>query len=274
MLVYKYVPNARFFENFKFRFTPAEDLNDLRELVPDIRLRDPLGYAKSIVNRNIQRTYLRLQIQYPHLTSEEVWHMCHKLADEHMQRFDADAKRGEIFDMFMTVTNANVGVLSLTDDPQNEVMWGHYADSNRGFAIGLDSDSDFFQPKADDPRNCGQLMNVLYTETTPVVYVEPGKKLDIPREIYFTKTPRWAYEREWRMIKYLVQADETRDVNGKKIHLFSVPVDTVKEVIFGLKVDPNVANKVESLVRACAPHVELKNVSFSFDAGFKISLRQ
>ncbi|KQR76954.1 hypothetical protein ASG35_11760 [Burkholderia sp. Leaf177] len=115
MLVYKYVPNERFFENFMFRFTPAEDLNDMRELVPDIRLRDPFGYARNIVDRNIQHTYLKLQIAHPHLTSEEVWQMCRKLTDEHMQRFDVDANREEIFDKFMTVTNANVGVLSLTD---------------------------------------------------------------------------------------------------------------------------------------------------------------
>ncbi|WP_144157345.1 hypothetical protein [Paraburkholderia sp. BCC1885] len=75
------------------------------------------------------------------------------------------------------------------------------------------------------------------------------------------------------MIKYLVQADETRDVNGTKIHLFSVPVNAVKEVIFGSKVSPNVANKVEGIVRACAPHVELKNVSFTLGAGFKVSVR-
>jgi hypothetical protein len=47
------------------------------------------------------------------------------------------------------------------------------------------SDSEFFQPKPGEPRVCGQLMNVLYTDTSPVVYVEPGQ-LDIPKDQVFS----------------------------------------------------------------------------------------
>ncbi|MEM5372304.1 hypothetical protein V4C53_40660 [Paraburkholderia azotifigens] len=82
-------------------------------------------------------------------------------------------------------------------------------------------------------------MNVLSTDTTPVVYVEPGK-LDIQKEVFFTKTSNWSYEREWRIIKYLTQADEVLTVEGNKaIHLFLVPVAAVKEVIFGSEEETN-----------------------------------
>ena len=73
-------------------------------------------------------------------------------------------------------------------------MWAHYSDQYKGLVIGLDSESEFFQPKAEDPRVCGQLMNVIYTDTAPVVYVEPGK-LDIPKDVFFTKARSWRYEK-------------------------------------------------------------------------------
>ncbi|MEM5341326.1 DUF2971 domain-containing protein [Paraburkholderia azotifigens] len=82
-------------------------------------------------------------------------------------------------------------------------------------------------------------MNVLSTDTTPVVYVEPGQ-LDIQKEVFFTKTSKWSYEREWRTLKYLTQADEVPPVEGNEaIHLFLVPMAAVKEVIFGSEEETN-----------------------------------
>ncbi|MEJ8827109.1 DUF2971 domain-containing protein [Variovorax humicola] len=50
------------------------------------------------------------------------------------------------------MTNRNVGVLSLTEDPINELMWAHYANSHSGFAVGLDMSNEFFQPSVVSQR--------------------------------------------------------------------------------------------------------------------------
>jgi hypothetical protein len=272
VLVYKYMPSDRFFGNFKFRLTPAEDLNDPRELVPDIRLRDPAAYSRDIVVRNLQSAFLRAQIANPDVEPEVLWARILSAAQQHMQSFDVEEKAVQIFDMFMRVTNRYVGVLSLSEDPLNELMWAHYANSHAGFVVGLDSESEFFQPKPKEPKVCGELMNVIYTDTTPVVFVEP-KKLDIPREIFFTKTTKWSYEREWRMIKYLEQADEVVTAGGKKIHLFAVPKEAVKEVLFGHKVPRDVADQVQRDLSKTAPHVVVKQVAFSPKAGLTATPR-
>ncbi len=272
MLVYKYMPTDRFFTNFKFRFTPAEDLNDPRELVPDIRLRNPDRYVNDIVARNLESTYWRLRIANPLLSADEVWGRCVAAAEQFKENFDPNSSVREIYEMFMRTTNRHVGVLSLTEDPCNEVMWAHYAANYAGFVVGLDSESAFFQPKQNEPRTCGELMNVMYTNTAPVVYVEP-RKLDIPKEVFFTKTVQWEYEREWRMIKYLPHADEVLDVGGKAIHLFRVPVEAVKEVIFGSKVDPAAASRLDAEIRTRAPHIQLRQVSFVPSDGLKLSSR-
>lgn len=266
MLIYKYMPTARFFDNFKFRFTPAEDLNDPRELVPDIRLRDPAAYSQDIVMRNLHSAFLRAQIANPNVDAKVLWGRILVAAEQHILSFDAEDKVAEIFDMFMRVTNRRVGVLSLSQDPLNELMWAHYANSHAGFVVGLDTESEFFQPKPGEPKVCGELMNVIYTDTTPVVFVEP-KKFDIPKEIFFTKTTKWSYELEWRMIKYLDHADEVVTVGGKKIHLFDVPKAAVKEVLFGQKIEKDVADHVHANLSKIAPHIVVKQVSFAPKTG-------
>ncbi|CAJ2793051.1 Protein of uncharacterised function (DUF2971) [Burkholderia pseudomallei] len=271
MLLYKYVPTPRFFSNFKFRFTPAEDLNDPKELVPDIRLRDPGAYARDITRRNIEHVYFRLLSSNPNLTPAEAWERCIKAAQQIEQQFDPIAKVQELYETFMRTTNKNVGVLSLSEDPCSTPMWAHYADQYKGLVIGLDSDSEFFQPKLEEPRVCGQLMNVLYTDTSPVVYIEPGK-LDIPREVFFTKARSWEYEKEWRIIKYLPQASEVVDgPEGKKIHLFDVPPEAVKEVIFGSKISADVQEQVEQALLARAPHVLRKRITFVPSDGLRVA---
>ncbi|NIF55573.1 DUF2971 domain-containing protein [Burkholderia sp. Ax-1724] len=262
MLIYKYVAEPRFFSNFMFRFTPAEDLNDPQELVPDIRLRDPIAYAKAVTDRNIERAYFQMLLLHPDISPDQAWQRIRGAADQLEQQFDPVSKVEEIYEAFMRTTNKNVGVLSLTEDPHNASMWAHYAADYEGLVIGLDSHNEFFQPKPDEPKVCGQLMNVLYTSTSPVVYVEPGR-LDIPKEIFFTKTPIWESEKEWRIIKYLPQATEIKDLpEGKKIHLFAVPPEAIKEVIFGSKISSEAREFVEKALQTHAPHVLRKRIKF------------
>lgn len=269
MILYKYMPSDRFFQNLKLRFTPAEDLNDPRELIPDIRLKNPSEYATNIVQRNLSSTYFRFLFEHPEISTEEAWRRISTAAQQFTDSFDYAEKTQEIFNSFMRVTNRNVGVLSLTESPDNELMWAHYANSYDGFVVGFDSEDEFFRPKRGEPKLCGELMNVIYSDTRPVVYVEPGK-MDIPKEVFFTKTTKWSYEREWRIIKYLDMANEIKDVSGKKIHLFDVSPSAVKEVIFGEKVSQGSRDAVEGVLRAKVPHVIYKKVRFDQAQGLLV----
>lgn len=269
MLVYKYMPTDRFFTNLKFRLTPAEDLNDPQELVPDIRIRNPDEYVDAIIARNIAGTYWRVQFANPTFSAAEVWQRCRAAAEQFKQGFDHEASVRDIFESYMRTTNHNVGVLSLTEDPCSGPMWAHYGANSSGFVVGLDSESEFFQPKPKEPKTCGELMSVTYTDTIPVVYVEPGK-LDISKEIFFTKSSQWSYEREWRMIKFLPQADEVVDVGGKKIHLFSVPPNAIREVIFGSKVEPTVLKAIKDDLSTRIPHAQPKQAIFVRNEGLKL----
>ncbi len=98
------------------------------QLIADIRLRDPGGYARDITRRNIEHAYFRLLLLNPNLTPAEAWARCVAAAQQIEQQFDPIAKVQELYEMFMRTTNKNVGVLSLTEDPCSTPMWAHYAD--------------------------------------------------------------------------------------------------------------------------------------------------
>ncbi len=269
MLLYKYIGREQFFSNFKIRLTPPNALNDPRECVPEIKLRDPRGYINNVIQRNFESGYIRLLIENPHLTPEQALHAYLQASTKTENDFHENNEEWirRIFDSFMKVTNRHIGVLSLSETNNNELMWAHYANSHNGYVIGFDSENPFFKPTKSDPKVCGELMNVQYTDVAPIVYVDPGK-FDIPKELFFTKTLQWSYEREWRMIKMLTAADEVID---EKIHLFQVPIDSVKEVIFGMKVSEPKRKDIESLLLSTAPHITFRSAKFDHRGSFTVA---
>lgn len=269
MLLYKYLGRNDFFANRKLRFTPPNDLNDPRECVPELRFRDPRGYVNNVIQRNFESGYLRLLIENPHMTPDQALVACLKASGMMISEFNQnnDEWVKNIFNHFMSATNRNIGILSLTESDNNELMWAHYANSHNGFAVGLDSEHQFFKPSKNDPKTCGELLNVVYSDVSPIVYVEPGK-FDIPREVFFTKTKKWDYEREWRMIRMLSHASEVKNGN---IHLFEIPEDAIQEVVFGCKVAGPEKSRIEKDFRAIVPHVRFRHACFDHKGKFTVS---
>lgn len=114
---------------------------------------------------------------------------------------------------------------------------------------------------------CGELTNVIYSDTSPTVYVDPGV-MAIPKELFFTKTTKWAYEREWRMIRMLEHADSVLD---NKIHLFKVEPESVVSIVFGSKFPEIDKDKVKNEFIKIVPHVTFMNASFNHKGEFVVS---
>ncbi|RBP85195.1 DUF2971 domain-containing protein [Marinomonas rhizomae] len=97
------------------------------------------------------------------------------------------------------------GVISLTESPDNLLMWSHYAEDHQGIVIELDIDKL-------DPF---QLFNVAHIATSSDAMfdkVNYRKKRpyngsfmatsvqEISKHYYLTKSDEWMYEKEWRYI--------------------------------------------------------------------------
>jgi len=91
---------------------------------------------------------------------------------------------------------SDFGVLSLSESPDNHLMWAHYADSHKGFCLGFENHE----------------TNIIGQYGHPVDYVEKMPKptiqsfaMDAGGEVIhlvaYTKSRDWAYEKEWRVLK-------------------------------------------------------------------------
>ena len=88
------------------------------------------------------------------------------------------------------------GVLCMTEDAANLLMWAHYAACHRGFCLEFSTSFDPFQ---------GAVQPVQYQELMPVLdpfTYNPDTFVD---SILLGKSTHWSYEREWRRVEHNVE---------------------------------------------------------------------
>ncbi len=118
--------------------------------------------------------------------------------------------------------HASMRVCAFSEISDDLLMWGHYADCHKGFCIRFE-----FANDAQIPR---MLFPIEYQPSLPD-YNQPIKgAIDIVRIRGLTKSDKWAYEREWRIIGH-VAADEAH--TGE----FRMPYTpaSITGIIFGLR---------------------------------------
>jgi hypothetical protein len=119
-------------------------------------------------------------------------------------------------------------VLSLSENQNSLLMWAHYAADHSGFAVGFDAEHSYFHSAGSNPGNAGYLHRVIYSEERPSGILG---SLSVEKA-YLTKSPEWAYEREWRVLQ---RANNASEVLDHSMHLFSFPETAVVEVILGAR---------------------------------------
>lgn len=120
-----------------------------------------------------------------------------------------------------------IGVLAFTEDYTNPLMWAHYADEHRGIVLEFDYDKPLFQ---DSRRKLEKRASRFGKNRLGDVYEFPEKVMyrrEIPsferyeqvqvvgeyhfkkflHDLFFTKSNDWLYEKEWRSIVQLSDAD-------------------------------------------------------------------
>ena len=138
-----------------------------------------------------------------------------------------------------------VGILSFSETPDNLLMWSHYAEDHTGFVLMFDSSHDFFKGETPLP-GFAKPEPVQYTSERPRTTVEEAT---MP-EIFLTKGSDWKYEKEWRYLKYLNDADERHDEpNTHPVELFRLPPKCIVGVILGGYRSKELEDKIVALRR-------------------------
>ena len=151
---------------------------------------------------------------------------------------------GSIYD----VLNRNAGILSLTEVPDDVVMWAHYADSHRGILIGFDERHAFFNRRRSENDEFYFLRRVVYADLPPAPSV---LALD-GNALFVSKAAKWAYEREWRMLAPLRDAKRYVEAAGDTVYLYSIPPDAIVSIVIGARAAATLETSVRETLRTSA----------------------
>lgn len=118
-----------------------------------------------------------------------------------------DQQTQHLTESFQTHFAEKIGILALSENPSNLLMWAHYANEHRGFTVGFDATNNFFDQKRSSVDQLRHLRKVKYSETRPRLIFSQINSIDD----LMVKSADWAYEKEWRLLHPL------DDVKGKSI---------------------------------------------------------
>lgn len=251
MTLYKYLHPARVevLENLQVRFTQPGALNDPFELKP--RFETLISQAELLASMPKEPVDLRsmIELAYSLLPPESKTTISLEFATQKLEEFmasdearqaTASALRAALDSMtdaaqparesIFDALNRNVGILSLSEICDNELMWSHYADSHRGFVIGFDETHNFFNRRRTENDEFYFVRKVQYSD-------DPSASMsNVDGDALLTsKGTKWEYEREWRMLLPLRDSTKSITIDGDEIHLFSFPPEAVSRIILGAK---------------------------------------
>jgi len=257
-LVFKYYGPERcdFFKDPKFRFTFPADLNDPQDCIPEFIIQDVDKLATDVAGRNRSKL---IQKHGKKLTPQV---FAKAIADYKSDLSSNPTKLlSEADSIIKEQLNNTLGVFSLTRVSVNEKMWELYCRDGRGFVIGLDSKSVFFQPRKNSHPDIDRLVKITYTSNPIEIKVEHFK---VPEKLLYTKTLAWSYEEEVRIVRKLSDCDEQQQINGSLIHLFSFPKLDIREVVFGYNCSKDLIDTIKAdIMHDPNYNIELKKTSLN-----------
>jgi hypothetical protein len=266
-MLYKYCTFGRgmgILQTQRIRLTQPSDFNDPFEMHPEFQLMSQEDIAELPPALDDQGN----AIPGSHVLTPEVLFKLLSFVQPQIERFQSlnQNEPGAIFAIDNNTVgrdfySQNFGVLSLTETPDNLLMWSHYGSSHKGIVLGFDETHAFFKG-AELVPSLERLTRVEYNQKRPVI---SPTTLNNPK-IFLRKSVEWAYEREWRLIRPLSEAAETRVRDSEvPICLFEVPHDAIRMVITGSQMTQSEYQKICTYCSETATlsHVKLHHALLS-----------
>jgi len=185
-------------------------------------------------------TYYHFLRIYPEKSAKE---LC-RLAKEKQSRISNERKLNATIDSIKNLKNRH-GILSLSQDYKNIIMWTHYANNHKGFCVGYNVKKliDFIKSKTDEYA----LSPIAYSHNMPVIIppLSLGSRFDNIVRRLTTKSFEWSYEKEFRLIIH--EPDKC----------FQVPHKTIEEIIIGCNATPETEDDIFKLWKNKYPKSKL-----------------
>lgn len=136
-------------------------------------------------------------------------------------------------------------IYCLTHDPENLLMWSHYADSHYGVVLGFEFDRDINDKIFDiDYSPMKYQLGIEYC------YGEKFSK-EFMNSVLLRKSDIWKYENEVRLILPIFNLSKmSDDMYGLKIYKHNI-----KRIILGSKIDISQLKEIEELIQRQYSHI-------------------
>lgn len=252
-MLYKYLRFERhdILQNGLVRFTQPGDFNDPFELQPSFDLMSKADIAAlPEAPRREGETGSTMRL----LTPQALQAVLGAVLPGLQQQIAAHAGSEGVYlldnnRIAQATFDSKFGILCLTEVPDSLLMWTHYAQNHAGLVLQFDESHEFFAPVSYEDQEF-RLTQVEYSEQRPV---RSHSTMNSP-VVYYRKSPDWAYEREWRLIKPLNMASKVLAYPTYPRYLFTLPPSAIQGVIVGLAV-PH-ATRVELFDFLSQPHLK------------------
>jgi hypothetical protein len=111
---------------------------------------------------------------------------------------------------------------ALSEECQDMLMWGHYADRHCGFCIRFEFER--------DPELSKVIFPIDYEPTFPNLEHEEEGLIEAALEHSLKKSEKWSYEREWRLIGQVPEGES----NGVELFAAYRP-EAITGIVFGVR---------------------------------------
>lgn len=237
MILYKYLSSDRIdvLLNCRIRYTQFGDFNDPYELSPNIdRIaaeEEIQKLTKNDLPKLVEQEYEKHPIVHTLISKDKFLKLAKSQEDYFAQSITVlqPIISKLLPALLQDVFNINIGALSLSEDPKNELMWSHYAAEHKGYVLGFDSTHPYFNQRKNPSDELRYLRKVAYTKERPKINLMNTNGV----ELFLNKGMNWQYELEWRIMRPFNEATEVIDRKPHPIYLFSFPTGAISELIFG-----------------------------------------
>jgi hypothetical protein len=201
--------------------TPAK-MNDIFDFLPLYDFSISKGDVENILELLVNRGFIKLK----DFDEMATWL---KEGDDKETEMKMYYLVGGIFENLFNNNRESSKILCFTENYSNELLWAHYADSQKGVCIQFDT-------SIYDNFHKASIMKVKYEKAVPKLniyayFLNPIEYINSLVKSIITKGANWAYEEEWRLV--LIDQFNTF-ANQNFINLLD---GFVSSIILGINVD-------------------------------------
>jgi len=281
-VLYKYLPKERIddvLEGQCIRFSQIAALNDPNEglsfllpAMPEGFHLNPLYVLENEMNKALSREAShqpKENLDFSRDLLQRILKFC--------QKYKRNPLELEVAKMAIECLglDKNNGILSLSPNPKNLLMWAHYAVSHKGFVVGLDMQSAFKKRGQQTGVNF-EPQNVVYRSYRERLTLNFGENFGL---IFLRKSVDWAYEEEIRLLARLEDPlRKCKEDDGQprlddrhcEIWAYDFPPEAIVEICLGLNICQENRTKIFEIRNRRYPNAVIKQATLADSEDYDI----